>query len=310
MHKTPISFKPEDHPAMDKTELCTPFEHRVYQQLLGIALWVVLCGRYDISYAVNVLSAFSAAPRKGHLARACHLVGYLRKFPERWIGIDSGDPGKVPGEVAEPYLNQAELKDLYSDVVEDIDPKGPEPKGKEIKTTCFFDAAMGNEATKGRGHTGIMLFVGRTPISCVSKRQGTAEASSYGCEFIAAWQSVEEVVALRGALRSLGVPVLSPTKWYGDNLGMLQYSSLPESTLKKRHVCIAYHMCREQVAAGVLLPIKVGTGDNLADTGTKALATDALGHHNKVIFAKPFQTEVEVAMRRLGVWYSPYQTQG
>jgi hypothetical protein len=159
MHKTPISFKPEDHPAMDKTELCTPFEHRVYQQLLGIALWVVLCGRYDISYAVNVLSAFSAAPRKGHLARAYHLVGYLRKFPERWMGIDSGDPGKVPGEVAEHYLNQAELKDLYPDVVEDIDPKAPEPMGKEIKTTCFFDAAMGNEATKGRGHTGIMLFV-------------------------------------------------------------------------------------------------------------------------------------------------------
>jgi hypothetical protein len=148
------------------------------------------------------------------------------------------------------------------------------------------------------------------PISSMSKRQGTAEASSYGCEFIAARQSVEEVIALWGALRSLGVPVLSPTKWYGDNLGMLQSSSLPESTLKKRHVCIAYHMCREQVATGVLLPIKVGTGENLADTGTKSLATEALEHHNKVIFAKPFQTEAEVAMRWLGVWYSPYQTQG
>jgi len=43
---------------------------------------------------------------------------------------------------------------------------------------------------------------------------------------------------------------------------------LPESTLRKRHVNIAYHMCREQVAAGVLLPIKVHTGDNLADTGS------------------------------------------
>ncbi len=72
---------------------------------------------------------------------------------------------------------------------------------------CFFDAAMGSEMTKGRGHTGITLFVGRTPVSCISKRQGTAEASSYGSEFIAGRISVEEVLALRGARRALGVPV-------------------------------------------------------------------------------------------------------
>lgn len=164
------------------TELCTPFEHRVYQQLLGIALLVVLCGRYDISYAVNVLSAFSAAPRKGHLAKVYHLISYLSKFPDRWIGVNLTDPARVLKEVAEPYLNLTELRDLYPDVVEDIDPKAPEPKGKKIKTTCFFDAAMGNEATKGRGHTGIMLFVERMPVSCMS--QGTVEASSYGSEII------------------------------------------------------------------------------------------------------------------------------
>ena len=77
--------------------------------------------------------------------------------------------------------------------------------------------------------------------------------------------------------------------------------------MRKRHVNIAYHMCREQVAAGVLLPIKVHTGDNLADTGTKALATDAIEHHNKVIFARPFQFEAEIAMRRLGLWYEAYR---
>jgi hypothetical protein len=37
----------------------------------------------------------------------------------------------------------------------------PPPKEQEIKTTCFFDAAMGSEMTKGQGHTGIILFVER-----------------------------------------------------------------------------------------------------------------------------------------------------
>jgi hypothetical protein len=104
------------------------------------------------------------------------------------------------------------MHENYPDVVEEIDPKAPKPKRKEIKTTCFFDAAMGSKTTKGRGHTGITLFLGRTPVSCISKRQGTAEASSYESEFIAGRISVEEVTALRGALRSLGVPVNSPMK--------------------------------------------------------------------------------------------------
>jgi hypothetical protein len=88
----------------------------------------------------------------------------------------------------------------YPDVVEDIDPKAPPSRGQEIKTTCFFDTAMGSEMTKDRGHTGIILFVGRTPVTCISKRQGTAEASSYGSGFIARCISVEEVIALRGAI--------------------------------------------------------------------------------------------------------------
>ncbi len=30
----------------------------------------------------------------------------------------------------------------WQDVVEDIDPWAPKPKGKEIKTACYFDAAI------------------------------------------------------------------------------------------------------------------------------------------------------------------------
>jgi hypothetical protein len=84
--------------------------------------------------------------------------------------------------------------------MEDIDPKAPPPKGQEIKMTCLFDVAIGSEMTKGRGHTSIILFVGKAPVTCISKRQGTAEASSYGSEFIARCISVEEVIALREAL--------------------------------------------------------------------------------------------------------------
>jgi hypothetical protein len=97
--------------------------------------------------------------------------------------------------------------------------------------------------------------------------------------------------------------VKSPTKWYSDNLGMLQSSSIPESTLKKRHVKMAYHMCREQVASKILTPIKVKTGENVADTAMKALKGGALDHRNKIIFVRPFQTEHQIKLHRMRVWY-------
>jgi hypothetical protein len=300
---TPIVITTGYNPYSDTTEPCGPIEQWAYQQLLGIALWIVICGRYDIAFAVNTLSAFSTAPRRGHLERAYRLIGYLRKYPEKWIKIDSSRPGEIPGEENHPFDKFKEMKDEYPDVKEDLDPKAPQPRGKEIHTTCFFDAALGTPETKGRGHTGIILFAGRTPITCISRRQGTAEGSTYGSEYIAGRQSIEEVMTLRGALRALGVPVRTPTTWYGDNLGMLQSTGLPDSTLKKRHMSIAYHMCREQVAAGAILPIKVGTGNNVADMSTKALDIQPIEHLCKVVFAKPFHTPEDINLRRMKVWF-------
>jgi len=173
------------NPYSDATEPGGPNEQWAYQQLLGIALWIVICGRYDIAFAVNMLSAFSAAPRQGHLERAYSLIGYLRKHPNRWIKIDSLEPGGIPGKENHPFDKIKEMKEEYPDVREDLDPKAPEPRGKEIKTTCFFDTALGTPETKGRGHTGIILFAGRTPITCISRRHSMAEGSTYGSEYFA-----------------------------------------------------------------------------------------------------------------------------
>jgi hypothetical protein len=46
---TPIVITTGYNPYSDTTEPCGPIELRAYQQLLGIALWIVICGRYDIA---------------------------------------------------------------------------------------------------------------------------------------------------------------------------------------------------------------------------------------------------------------------
>jgi hypothetical protein len=72
-------------------------------------------------------------------------------------------------------------------------------------------------------------------------------------------------------LRIFGVPIDGPANVYCDNEAVYKNTVLPESTLKKKHHSIAYHRCREAVAAGVMRVAKQGTEKNLADLFTKIL---------------------------------------
>jgi hypothetical protein len=56
-----------------------------------------------------------------------------------------------------------------------------------------------------------------------------------------------------------------------DNASVVQNSSNPESTLKKKHNAIAYHRVREAIAAGTIRLAKEDGQTNLADILTKLL---------------------------------------
>ena len=97
------------------------------------------------------------------------------------------------------------------------------------------------------------------------------EASTFGAEFCAMKTAVEMIEALRYKLRMFGVPIEGPTNIMCDNEAVTKNTTIPESTLKKKHHSIAYHRCREAVAAGTVRIAKQGTDKNLADLFTKML---------------------------------------
>ncbi len=104
-----------------------------------------------------------------------------------------------------------------------------------------------------------------------SKRQNTVESSTFGSEFIALKISVELIESLRYKLRMFGIPINSSTIVFCDNEAVVQNVTRPESTLKKKHVSIAYHRCREAQAAGYIRIGFIKGMENLADMLTKVL---------------------------------------
>ena len=148
----------------------------------------------------------------------------------------------------------------------------PKPLGKKIRITAYKDADHAHDILTRRFVTGILLFINNTPVRWESKHQKTVETSTYGSEFVAAKQATELIMEMRYTLRSLGVPLDGPALMLRNNHSVVLNTTVPSSTLKKKHNACAYHRVREAIAAKILRFAHIASNENYADVLTKALS--------------------------------------
>jgi hypothetical protein len=253
-------------PELDSTAELKIDGIRYYQELVGVLRWSIELGRIDIATEVSMLSTHLAMPREGHLQQIYHIFGYLKAKPKKTLAFDPQHP-----DIDEARFVKCDWHDFYRGAKEIIPADAPEPRGNYVSTHCFVDADhAGNRVTR-RSQTGILIFLNRAPIVWYSKRQNTVETSTFGSEFVAMRIAVELVEALRYKLRMFGIPIEGPTNVFCDNEAVTKNSTIPESTLKKKHNSIAYHRTREAVAASTIRVAKEDGKTNLADVLTKLL---------------------------------------
>ena len=288
--KTPL---PVDncHPELDSSPLLGEHQHRMYQMLLGMAQWLNTIGRPDICYAVSSLGRFGSCPREGHLQLALHLFGYLKNFPNRRIAFDSRDIDFSHILDDTSKLRPDFLQD-YPGATEELDSGFPRPYGQPLQTTICCDADHAHDKMTRRSITGILGYVGRTPVLWMSKRQGAIATSTYAAEFMALRTATEEAISLRYMLRCLGVPIPNdgtcPTRIFGDNLSVIQNARNPQACLSKKHVALSFHSVREGIAAGITSPFWLKGKFNQSDVMTKQIAAkDYLTHCENIFWSAP-----------------------
>jgi Reverse transcriptase (RNA-dependent DNA polymerase) len=233
--------------------------------LIGVLRWAVELGRVDILLEVSLMSTYMAMPREGHLQMLYRMFAYL-KASSRKLGFDPRHPF-----ISERRFKQYDWHDFYRGAEEAIPGDMPIPRGNPVTTHCFVDASHGSDRATRRSQTGILILINSAPIIWYSKRQNTVEASTFGSEFTAMKNAIELIEAMRYKLRMFGVPIEGSTNVFCDNEAVCKNTTLPESTLKKKHHSIAYHRCREAVAAGTVRIAKEATKTNLSDLFTKLL---------------------------------------
>lgn len=254
-----------DHPELDDTKELGPDDITKYQSMIGALQWAISLGRFDIHTAVMTMGSFRVAPREGHLERLKRIYGYLRRYKHGAIRIRTGIPDYS-------HLENVEydwMYSVYGNVQEQIPHDIPEPLGNPVVTTTYKDANLYHDMINGRAVTGILHLINGTPIDWFSKRQDTVETATYGSEFVAARIATDQIIDLRTTLRYLGVPIQERAYMFGDNQSVITSSTIPHSSLSKRHNALSYHRVREAIVAKILRFFKIDGKDNPADVLSK-----------------------------------------
>jgi hypothetical protein len=166
------------------------------------------------------------------------MFGYLKAHPRRKLAYDAQHP-----RISEKMFKQYDWFDFFRYSKEAIPYDMQKPRGNSMSKHCFVDASHGSDRATRRLQTGILIFCNRVPIIWHSKRQNTVDASTFGSKFQATKNAVELIESLRYKLRMFGVPIEGPTNIFVTTKRYTKNTSLPKSTLKKKHHLITYHRC-------------------------------------------------------------------
>ena len=202
-----------------------------YAAVVGSLLYLSTCTRPDLTQAVGVLSKYMASPTTVHWQVAKGLLRYVASTTTYGI-IYTGRNHDAP--IIEGYCD--------ADYAGDVDTR--------------------------RSTSGYVFTMAGGAISWGSRRQATVAASTTEAEYIAAATAVKEALWLRQLAADLHVDNAS-ISIKADNQSAIKLLKNPVSSVRSKHIDVAYHFARERVARKEVSFHYVNTEHMIADMLTK-----------------------------------------
>ncbi|GKC70667.1 hypothetical protein Tco_1116550 [Tanacetum coccineum] len=211
-----------------------------YANAVGSLMYLMVCTRPDIAYAVSVVSRYLANPGKNHWEAVKWILKYLR---------GTANVGLVYGT----------------------------NRGNHVDVTGFVDSDYAKDPDKGRSITGYEFLVHGCVVSWKEMLQHVVAFSTTKAEYMALAEAVKEAIWLRGLLEELGVE-LNTVAVNCDNQGAIHLSRNHVFHERTKHINVRYHFIREVLEAKTVKVLKVGTEHNAADALTKVVPGLKLQH--------------------------------
>jgi len=169
-----------------------------YCMMVGSLNRFITPWRYDLHFSVGSLARHMMMPREGHMHAMRRVFGYLKSNQDFGIKYDTDEPDFTMHKVEE-----YDWFPLYDNIIEETPHGMPEPKGRRVIISGFFNVSHSSCLLTRRSTMCYLMFLNGTPIKWFSKRQNCMETSTYGSEVVAGWIAVDTAEELRYNLRML-----------------------------------------------------------------------------------------------------------
>ncbi len=226
----------------------------MYQRMVGSAMYVMCSTRFDIAYAMSKASKVMHAASEKHLRGIARVIKYLVQHEDLGIVFD----GKQCTAGNVPHVS------LFVDANYATEPMH-----------------MNNENDLGRKSTSAAVFMAcGAPIFWKSKIQREVALNTGEAEFRSMANALKEAYFVRSFLQELGYSV-KPMPLFCDAAVTIAQAkrdgvSWREGTRQYEVTLSAvYRACRD----GIIVPIKIPSGDNFSDLLTKSLNQDVSKRH-------------------------------
>ena len=226
---------------------------KLYASLVGELLYIAINTVPQISYIMSCLTRYMTRATEAHFTYAKGTLRYLKGVMDRkitWCAANARDP-HVRHEI------WAGADSSFADI-----------KPSRKSTFCY------------------QLFVNNAIFSWKSSLSSIVATSVCEAELMAFTSCACEVVYARKLAGELGFTQLGPTKIYEDNEGAIVLAKKMHLRNRSKHIGLRFCFVQHLIAAGIIEPVHVASGNQHADLGTKALADQSFNYHVPYLYGE------------------------
>lgn len=220
-----------------------------YREAIRSLMYLFIVTRPDITFAVNRASCYMEKPSKLYWNAVKSIFKYLKETINHGLRF---------------VASQDQHLRVYS------------------------DSDYASELETRRSTTGYLVKWGNN-ISWNSQRQRTVALSTTDAEYMAACQTVKEIVWLKKLLDDLADSKKLQTTLYQDN-SAIHLIKNPMFHKRTKHIDVRHHFIRERYEAKDFSLEYINTKDQLADILTKLLPRQTFQHIRDAICVRKEQT--------------------
>lgn len=219
----------------------------LYQKLIGSLIYLTICTRPDISYAVMSLGQYN--PTQAHLVAAKRVLRYLAETLDLALEFNL-DGGAVPATI-NGFIRNC--------VISDADWASDESDHKSISGYCFY-------------------FM-NSSVSWSAVKQKTISLSSTEAEYYSMTHAIKEALWIRLFLSLHSFPIPRSFPILSNNQSVCVLANNSSITSHSKHIDIRHHFICALISDGTFCTNWISTSDIPADIFMKPLPLPLFTRH-------------------------------